>query len=334
MNRRQLLRAAVAPVVVAGLVAGCAKPQPKAGGVEVVDPGDGPATPTASATPSLPPAPLTGVPAGTASVATRPAVAVPLRVSPSTSPVGLDAADLVYAEFAESDSLHLTAVFHSREAAKVGPVTEIRPVDIRSIAVLRPFVGYAGGPTGFLAQFEDSGLAGVTPDDDGKLFSGSYTSTAALWRAAPKDQQPPTPVLDYATPGVALANRDLAPARQLTVTVPGGPPMVWRHDAAKSLWTTRIGKTTVTAASVVVLTSEYRTLDVRKPSPRTLPSAKVFGEGAAVAVSGASGAKGNWRKPGQEMVCNLVGTDGDLMHPQPGNAWVVYVPSTARVTLG
>ncbi|MFG1676300.1 DUF3048 domain-containing protein [Micromonospora sp. NPDC049282] len=333
MSRRQILRAAVGPIMVACLLTAC-QPQPKSGGVQVVEPGTAPATTATSAAPSLPPAPLTGVPAGSPAVATRPALAVPLRVSPSTTPAGLDAADVVYAEFAESDSLHLTAVYHSRDAAKVGPVTEIRPMDIRSVAVLRPFVGYDGGPTGFLAQFKDSKLAGVTPDDDDKAFSGDYTSTAALWRAAPKAAPPPTSVLDYATPGDALAGSDLAPARQLTVSVPGGPPMVWRFDAAKSVWTTRVGKATVAATSVVVLTTEYRTLDVRKPSPRSLPSAKVFGQGAAVAVSGPSGAKGSWRKPGQDMVCNVVGVDGGLLHPQPGNAWVIYVSSTARVTLG
>ncbi|MCZ7440766.1 DUF3048 domain-containing protein [Micromonospora sp. WMMC241] len=334
MSRRQILRAVVGPLMVACLVTAC-QPEPKRSGVQVVEPGTAPATTAASTAPSQPPAPLTGVPAGTPAVATRPALAVPVRVSPSTTPAGLDAADVVYAEFAESDSLHLTAVFHSREAAKVGPVTEIRPVDIRSVAVLRPFVGYTGGPTGFLAQFKDSKLGGITPDDDDKAFSGDYTSTAALWRAAPKAAAPPTPVLDYATtPGDALAGRDLAPARQLTVSVPGGPPMVWRYDAAKSVWTTRVGKATVAATSVVVLTTEYRTLDVRKPSPRSLPSAKVFGQGAAIAVSGPSGAKGTWRKPGQDLVCNVVDADGGLMHPQPGNAWVVYVSSTAKVTLG
>lgn len=187
MNRRQMLRAALAPAVVLGVGTGCSEPQPKPGSVDVADPGSVAATPpSASPTSSLPTGPLTGAPVGTPAAATRQAVAVPMRVSPATTPAGLDAADLVYAEFAESDTLHLTAVFHSRDASKIGPVTEIRPVDIRSVSVLRPFVGYDGGPTGFLSQFESSDLDGVTPDDDGKVFSGDYTSTAALLKAAPK----------------------------------------------------------------------------------------------------------------------------------------------------
>ncbi|MFC4149368.1 DUF3048 domain-containing protein [Micromonospora mangrovi] len=332
MNRRQMLRAALVPTLVLGLATACSEPQP-AGSTDVVDPGT-PATPSASPTPSQPAAPLTGLPVASAAVAARPAVAVPIRVTPATTPVGLGSADLVYAEFAESDSLHLTAVFHSKDATKVGPVTEIRPVDIRTLGVLHPFVGYAGGPTGFLSQFENSKLPGVTPADDGdKVFSSDQTSTAALLKAAPKGIQPPPAVLDYGTPGAALAGRDLVPAQELTISVPGGPPQVWRYDAAKSTWVGKVGTTTVTAASVLVLTMEYKTLEVRKPSPRSLPSANVFGEGAAVAVSGPSSAKGKWRKPGLDKVCNVTDLNGDLLHPAPGNAWVFYVPSTAKVTI-
>ncbi|MCW3816506.1 DUF3048 domain-containing protein [Micromonospora sp. DR5-3] len=333
MNRRQMLRATLAPALVVGLGAACSEPQPPAGSVDVVDPGAA-GTPAPSPTPSLPAAPLTGLPVTAVAVASRQAVAVPLRVTPSTTPAGLDAADLVYAEFAESDTLHLTAVFQSRDASRIGPVTEIRPVDIRSIGVLRPFVGYTGGPTGFLTQFEKSGLAGVTPGGDGaKVFDGDHTSTAALWKAAPKGGQPPTPALDHAVDGAALASRDLVPAAELTVTVSGGPPMVWRYDQQKSLWVSKVGKVSVTAASVIVLTMEYRTLDVRHPSPRSLPAANVFGEGAVVAVSGPSSAKGRWRKPGLEMVCTIADGGGDLMHPQPGNAWVIYAPTAAKVTV-
>ncbi|MEV0004473.1 DUF3048 domain-containing protein [Micromonospora sp. NPDC050980] len=334
MNRRQMLRAALAPAVVLGTGAGCSEPQPKPGSVDVVDPGDvTPSSASPSPSPTLPTAPLTGAPAGTAAAAARQAVAVPLRVSPRTTPAGLDAADLVYAEFAESDTLHLTAVFHSRDAARIGPVTEIRPVDIRSVSVLRPFVGYNGGPTGFLSQFENSDLDGVTPDDGGKVFSDGYTSTAALLKAAPKGGQPPTPALDHAVDGDALTARDLVTATELTIAVSGGPPMVWRYDQQKAHWAGKVGTGTVTAASVLVLTMEYRTLEVRKPSFRSLPSANVFGEGAVVAVSGPTSAKGRWRKPGLGMVCTIADLSGDLLHPKPGNAWVIYVPTTAKVTV-
>lgn len=330
MNRRQLIRATLAPALVIGLASACSEPQP-VGSTDVVDPGAPAPRPTP--TPALPLAPLTGLPVTAAPLAARPAVATPIRVTTSTAPAGLAAADVVYLEFAESDTLHLTAVFQSRDAAKIGPVTEIHPVDVRTLGVLRPFVGYDGGPTGFLSQFEKSGLQGVTPADDGDVFDSDHTSTAALYKAAPKGGTPPTALFDHAEAGTALATRDVAAARELTVTVPGGPPQVWRYDATKSVWVGRVGTASVTAASLMVLTMEYKTLSVRNPTPRSLPAANVFGEGAAVAVSGPFSAKAKWRKPGQNLVCHITDLAGYQLRPVPGNTWVIYAPTTAKVTV-
>lgn len=330
MSRQHLLRAALIPALLVGLTTACSEPPP-VGGSAVVDPGAPEPQPTP--TPALPTAPLTGVPVSAAPLAARPAVAAPIRVTTSTATAGLASADLVYLEFAESDTLHLTAVFQSRDAAKIGPVTEIHPVDVRSLGVLRPFVGYDGGPTGFLTQFENSGLKGVTPDDGGGLFADHHISTAALYKAAPKGGTAPTGLFDHAEPGTALATRDVTAAGELTVTVPGGPPQTWRYDVQKAVWVGKVGTTAVTATSLMVLTMPYRTLTVRHPELRSVPAANVFGEGAAVAVSGPFAAKAKWRKPGQNLVCHLTDLAGYQLRPLPGNTWVIYAPTTAKVTV-
>ncbi|MFI1196992.1 DUF3048 domain-containing protein [Micromonospora sp. NPDC020750] len=329
MTRRRALGTTLAVVLVAALGAGCAEEQAP-GATNVVDPGS--PAPRPSPTPSLPAAPLSGKPVAAATAA-RQAVAVPLRVTAGTSPAGLAEADLVYQEFAESESLHLTAVYQSRDAARVGPVAEIRPVDIRTVGVLRPFVGYAGGPTGFLRQFEAADLPGVTPAQRSAAFPSGQASVAALRQAAPKGGPAPTRVFDHATPGTALASQGVTPAGKLTVTAPGHPGQTWTYDAASSSWRGRVGKATVSVASVVVLTMEYRTIDVRKPSPRSLPGANVYGSGAAVVVSGPSSAKAQWSKPGQKLVCNVTDTAGYQIRPQPGPAWVIYAPKTAKVSV-
>jgi hypothetical protein len=117
------------------------------------------------------------------------------------------------------------------------------------------------------------------------------------------------------------------------VAVPGRSPQVWRYDAASATWRGRAGKETVPAASVIVLTMPYRTLSVRKPTARSLPAAKVFGEGTAVAVSGPTSARARWRKPGQKLVCHVTDLSGFPIRPRPGTAWVVYAPGNARVTV-
>jgi hypothetical protein len=330
VNRRQLLRGAVAAAVVTGFGAGCTEPPPPAR-TDLVDPGT--PAPAPSPTQTVSPAPLTGAPATSETVATRGALAVPIRVTPAGTPAGLAAADLLFQEYGEADTLHIAAVFQSQDAAKIGPVTEIRPGDVRALTALRPFVAYAGGPTGFVDQFTKSGLSGVTPVKQKAAFTGDYTSTAALYKVLPTGGLPPSPIFSYAEPGTPLAAQDVGPAGTLTVAVPGRDPQVWTFDAQSNTWRGRAGKATVAVGSVMVLAMPYRTLDVRKPSPRSLPSAKIFGEGAATVVSGPFVAKAKWRKPSQRLICNVLDSAGNQIRPLPGATWIVYAPSNAKVTV-
>lgn len=331
MRRRHLLRGTVAAAFAAGFGAGCSEPQPP-GATNIVDPGTA-APPTASPTPSLPVAPFTGVAAASEAVAGRPPLAVPIRVTPGTTPSGLAEADIIYQEYVESDGLHVAAVFQSKDAKKIGPVTEIRPGDVRTLAVLRPFVAYDGGPTGFVTQLEKSGLGGVTPGAKPAAFDGAYTSTAALYKLAPAGGPPPSAAFDYATQGTPLAAQDVTAAGEVSVAVPGRPAQVWRYDAKTGRWTGSAGKATVSVASVMLLRMPYRELSVRKPAPRNLPSANVFGEGRAMIVSGSFAAKGIWRKPSQRLLCNVLDLAGNQIRPLPGPAWVVYYPENAEVTV-
>lgn len=330
MNRRTMLRGTVAAAVAVGFGSACSEPVPPAS-TDIVDPGT--PAPSASPTPSMPAAPLTGLPASSEATAARPALAVPIRITSGSTPAGVAEADILFQEYAESGSLHIAAVFQSRDATKIGPVTEVRPTDVRTLGVLRPFVGYDGGPTGFVTQFTQAGLHGATPDRQPAAFRGDYTSTAGLYKLAPKGDLRPTPIFDYAAAGMPLAEQQVAPATELTVAVPGRSAQTWRYDDKSGSWRGTLGRTTVSAASVIVLSMPYRTLSVRKPTYRSLPSAKVFGEGTVRVVSGPATAPGRWRKPGQKMACNVLDLSGSQIHPLPGLAWVVYAPPTAKVTV-
>lgn len=328
MKRRQVLRGAAAAAVAVGVGAGCSDPPPPPAR-NVVDPG--PQKPSPAPSPTPPAAPLSGEPASGEAVVSRAVLAVPVRVDGGTTPVGLDSADLLFQEYAEAGSLHLAAVFQSRDAARIGPVTEIRPVDVRSLGVLRAFVAYDGGPRGFVDQMTKAGLRGITPGGGSSPFSGSFTSTTALYKVAPRPDLPTPPVFSYADVGTPLATEGVTAASELAVAVPGRPTQVWRYDRAGSTWRGQAGKATVTAASVIVLAMEYRTISVRRPA-RTMPGAKVFGEGSGLAVSGPSATKVTWRKTGQQAACNVLDSDGYQIRPLPGRAWVVYAPSNAKIT--
>jgi hypothetical protein len=115
--------------------------------------------------------------------------------------------------------------------------------------------------------------------------------------------------------------------------VPGRAPQVWKYDSTSGAWRGMAGKAVVPASAVMVLTMKYRTLSVRKPTPRSLPSANVFGEGVGTVVSGPFAAKAQWRKPSQRMVCNVLDLAGNQVRPLPGTIWVVYAPPNAKVTV-
>ncbi len=73
--------------------------------------------------------PLTGMPAADAAKAARPAVAVKIDNAAAARPQGgLDQADLIYEEFTEGIT-RFVVVFHSSDAATVGPVRSVRPAD-------------------------------------------------------------------------------------------------------------------------------------------------------------------------------------------------------------
>lgn len=306
---------------VAFVAAGCAEPDaPRGSGV--VDPGPAPSV-SPSEEVERPAAPLSGADSTEAIVARR-AVAVPVRVgSGSPAPAGLAEADILFQEYAESGSLRFIAVYQSHDVARIGPVHEIRPADVKTLTALGPVIGYGGGPNGFVNQLTNSKLPAVTQP------AGGFTSTATLYKGAPAGSAPPS-IFVYAEPGDQVGE-GAKPAARLTVTVPGRAAQTWQFDQASQTWRGQVGGTTVAVSSIVVLTMEYKTADVRSP-PRTLPTAAVFGTGAAMIVSGGQAVAGKWTKPGAKAVSHVVDSAGFQVKLRPGTTWVVYAPNGSSVS--
>src|ERR1700733_2495652 len=132
-------------------------------------------TPTSTSpgqtTSTAPLAPLTNLPATSSAAAAKPAAAVLVSGS---DPVGLASADVVYADFT-TPAVRYLAVFQSKQAGAVGPVTSARPEDGQILSVLHAVTGYDGGSTGFVNVLDKSGIkdAGYTG------HPSAYTTTAA-----------------------------------------------------------------------------------------------------------------------------------------------------------
>jgi hypothetical protein len=277
-------------------------------------------------------APLTGLPA-TAAAAARPAMAVTVGLAPGApAAAGLTEADIVYTEFAERGLTRLIAVFQSRDAARVGPVTSTRPADPKLLAVFQGCVGYAGGSSGFVRQFAAVGVCEISSVDRPSLFPGGFTATSRLYATAPKGRPAPPPTSSFATPGQPLAAKGLSAATSLVVTPPGRARQTWTYDAKAKLWRSAVAGTPVSAATVEVLTMPYKSIVAHHPLT-TLSSATVLGQGAATVVSGGVAVRGSWYRPSAKLLTNVVDGAQQLIHPVPGSTWVLLAPTGSTVVV-
>lgn len=303
------------------------KPKPPAGGRG----GDRPASTSI--------APLTGLPAPR-TAATRAAVAAVVRVGPGiTAPSGLDRADVVYAEYAGSPPLRLIALYHSRNANRVGPLGDIAPADAKLLPVTRALLAADGGPLRFRRVLDNSTVRYLSPSSAPNAYrlgsDGSLSvSTSRLRRAAPKKAPAPPTLFSYAGQGQNLSTRPSRPAGAVRIDVAGQPTLAWRWDTRAQRWRGHVGGRWVSAANVVTLEMPYRSVPTSNGGTE-VSSADVYGEGKAHLFSVGLTADGRWRKAGSPQLTNIVDRAGVPFRLAPGRTWVVFVPkqgATLKVT--
>jgi hypothetical protein len=285
-------------------------------------------------------APLTGLPAS-ATAAARPAVAVVLS---GTHPVGLGSADVVFEEITRP-ALRYIAVFQSRNAARVGPVTSTRPADGMVLSVLHPLTGYDGGSAGFLDVLHRTKIIDVGFSGHGSLYraglDGPTTSTTAIGDAA-RDTAPPS-LFQYqgeAGLGSLLASSKVQRISSLRVVIPGSPTQTWAYVSRAGGWALTGGGPQVTVSNLVVQDVAYKQAVLSRRYGITVPSARVIGTGRMLVVAGSRGsdqgvaAWGTWSKPGLNDVTNFLDA-GDLpMAFLPGPTWIILAPAGTRVETG
>lgn len=293
----------------------------------------GPATsaaPGPSVAPVGVPAPLTGLPV-TEAVQRRPVLAVAVGSSPA--PRGLDRADIVVEEI--SSPVRYVALYQSRDADTVGPVTETRPVDAQLLAGGKPAIAYTGGPKGFVGQLQRVGVVDLGyPTQpaayraDGSTF---YVATSTLFGLA-RGAAPASPRLTYAEAGDPFATKGAGKAAQVAVTIPGAATQRWAYVPASSSWQRADLKVPVT--NLVFQEVEYREIEVQKGSGVLVPSARVaVGSGRSTVLSGPAAVSGQWIRKGYKQVTNFLDPAGVPLRLAPGSTWVVLLPPGSKVTV-
>lgn len=304
-------------------------------------------SPSTSATPSPtsnsasePLAPLTGLPTSP-SAAARPAVALAVDGS---HPTGLSDADVIYEEV--TSPLRYIAVFQSRQATSVGPITSTRPDDGQELSVLRPLFGYDGGTTAFIQLLHHSNVVDLGYANHSSLYQdgsgGLTTSTQALWDAAHSAAPPDLfAYRDSQTGSKALATTGQSRASSATIQLPEYGTQQWTFDAHEDLWRQVAGGPPLAVANLIVQFVSDKTVFLNARYGITVPSARVFGRGSVEAFSGmgnstAQGpgglaARGEWFKPGLGSVTDYLDSQGFPMHFQPGPTLVILAPNGTRI---
>ena len=174
-----------------------------------------PATPTPQPGPT---APLTGEPLENPSIMDRPALAVKIGTSSVGRPqTGINQADVLIEARVEGIT-RLIAVFHSQDAIPLGPVRSARSSDPDILANFgQPIFGHSGANPGVLREISQGQANNKLyelrwdnlPSDYWRVGDrvppwNLYTTTSAIWNAAPSHLEAPEPLFEYRQAGESL----------------------------------------------------------------------------------------------------------------------------------
>ena len=295
-----------------------------------------------------PTCPLTGEPAPGGVVPQRPALAIKVENLPESRPqTGLNAADIVYEEPVEVFITRFIAVYQCHGAPRVEPVRSVR---LEDPDVLRqfghPLLGYSGGVPKVKNKIRAAGIHDVNAVKEGQAYlrdssrvepHNLYTSTAALWKLAPKAEKAPDPIFTYSTkPPVA--------PREAWVHLPYSDysDVYWRWSRAHRSWLRYHGTVPHTlsngqqvhATNVVVQVVKVTLSRITDVNGVHSPFAHVVGHGKAYVFRNGRMVVGTWSRPSLSDVTVFKDAHGDVIALNPGNTWVELFPSTLKVTYG
>ena len=295
------------------------------------------ASPAASAASARAVAPLTYLAAASAADAQRRAVALVLSGS---DPRGLASADIVYQEFAAP--VRYIAVFQSKEATGVGPLTSTQPTDGQALSVLRALFGYDGSTPVFTKELHRSDVIDLGFAGHRSLYASApqgVTTSTRVFRRAVRGAGAPPQIFYFQGEGAAtgvLATAHLSRPSAAKVTVPGYGTESWVYDSHTGLWSLTAGGPNVSVANVVVQFVPYRQVGGHGAAT-AVSTARLVGRGAVRVLSGKAGgsgmaAPGLWSKPHLDQLTDYADGNGYPMAFQPGPTWVIFAPEGTRFT--
>jgi len=286
---------------------------------------------TTTTIPTGPVAPLTGlrVPIENSANVTRGLVTVKIDNKREARPqAGINQADIVFEVRVEGGLTRFIAMYHSTDAASIGPVRSARTTDVGLlIGFGSPVFGFSGANDGTLVDLEASALV-LAPDGPGyrrepgrPVPHNLMTSTAGLYARSAGSSQP-VRFFDFRDTGEVPPGLDTVGIR-----VAEGGSSEWVWSPLTGTWLRFQNGSPhldadgrqVEVANVVVLSSNYGTSRHDAGSPEL----QLTGIGDALILSGGRVENATWRRQIPDQPPLLIGADGQVARLGRGRTWVV-----------
>jgi hypothetical protein len=308
------------------------------------------APPTTPPPPPPPTWPLTGAPISDPALANKPALIVKIdNVEPDSRPqAGINQADIVYEERVEGAVTRLMAVFHSTDAAPVGPVRSARTSDIGLFKAFgTPLFAWSGSNAIFVPRIRNAGIVDVGYDaatsqyyrarDRRAPHNLMLHGTPDMWAAGYGGGTAPGPVFAYRAQGEpATGGTPVGGVHIVFATGAGSAPVDWTWTGAgwarNQAGTPHLDAngTQVGPENVIVSFTPYANTDVNDQFGVPIREAQTVGEGDAWVLTGGMLINAHWVKPALEAPTQYLGADGQPIRLTPGRTWVeLPEPGTA-----
>jgi hypothetical protein len=292
--------------------------------------------PTTTTT-AVPVAPLTGLPIGNPLLFFRPALAVKFDNHRTARPhAGLNQADIVYEEIVEANITRFFAIFHSTDAAPIGPIRSARTTDVDLLNQLnRPLFAWSGGNANVVRAIGNANALsrahgqapGYYRDSERRRRADlEHTlmneGTQALWSTTEPGQGAPPALFAYRKAGTAVSG---TPATRIAMQL-RSVPIEWVWDAASKSYVraeygdphTDATGAPISAQNIVVQFVEYRS----SPADRRSPEAVTVGQGAAWIFTDGKIIPGFWQRTDPGQPAKFADAKGKPIQLTPGRTWV------------
>jgi hypothetical protein len=274
----------------------------------------------------------------------RRVLAVKIENAPEARPqMGLAEADLVFEQEAEGGISRFIALYHCRDADRVGPIRSSRPVDPD---VLRqygdPLFVHSGGVDAVINAVEDAGIEQINcnfeeetcPRDESREAPHDvFTSTDALRDFGGQNGAPPEEVFAFDEETPEGARR----GRQVNLTFSPVANVFWKYRNNQDLYLRfhddelhrlEDGEP-VTAANVVVMLVERRTTRITDVAGNPASNFEVVGRGDLLVFRNGRVIEGEWVRESPEDVTELLDRRGEEIPLAPGQTWLELFPTDA-----